>query len=317
MALFLNERDVSELLSVAECIEVLERAFKEEGQGLAENTPRSRIRLPKGFLHFMPAAWIGSSVFGYKAYTSFPSGGKSIVMLYDGDTGELLCLLEANILGRIRTGAATGLATKHMARHDSTVVGIIGSGSQAQTQLEAVCAIREIKGVRVYSRTFEKRDAFATQMRERLRIAVTPVESGEECIRGADIAITITDAREPVLKGEWLMEGTHINAAGGNHWMRREIDGRAVELAGPIVVDDLEQAKVECGDLIWPSQRGSFRWSQAHELRDVLAGLVNGRPNDTAITLFESQGVDLEDIAAAHHIYQKAKEQGLGVELPF
>ena len=265
----------------------------------------------------MPAASIGSSAFGYKAYTTFQGGGKTVVLLYDGDTGDLLSLMEGSTLGRIRTGAATGLATKYMARHDSTVVGIIGSGNQAGTQLEAVCAVREIKGVRVYSRTFEKRGAFATRMREQLQIAVTPVKSGEECIRGSDIAITITDAREPVLKGEWLMEETHVNAAGGNHWMRREIDGRAVEIAGPIVVDDLEQAKVECGDLLWPSQRGSFRWTQAHELRDVVAGLVNGRPNDTAISLFESQGIALEDIAAAHYIYQKAWEQGSGRELPF
>ena len=318
MALFLRENEVSELLSVDECVEVLEAVFKAEGEGLAENTPRRRIRMPGGFFHFMAASWLGSNVFGYKAYGSFPGGrGKMIVMLYDGETGELLCVLEASALGRIRTGAVTGLATKYMSRQDSSVVGVIGSGYQARTQLEAVCAVRDIKQVRVFSSTPDNREAFATDMMERFHIGVKPVDNGEECIRGADIAIVITSSREPVLKGEWLMEGTHINAAGGNHWMRREIDDRTVELSAPIVVDNLEQAKMECGDLIWSSQRGLFRWTQAHDLRDVVVGRVKGRPSDASVTLFESQGVALEDVAAAYHIYTKAREQGVGLQLPF
>ena len=320
MALFLNEREVTELLPMADCIEVLEKVFSYAGEGLGENKPRSRIRLPEGFLHLMAAATMGPDLmgFGYKAYSTFPGGvSKFLVILYHGGTGDLLSVTEASALGQIRTGAASGLATRYMARSDASTVGIIGTGYQARTQLEAVCAVRRVKQVRAYSRTPEKRASFASRMGQQLNVVVVPVESAEECIRDVDIAITITGSREPVLKGEWLAEGAHVNAAGSNHWMRREIDDQAVARAGLIVVDDLEQAKVECGDLIWPGERGVFRWSMAHELKDVVSGMTAGRPDDASITLFESQGVAIEDVAAALLVYQKARERGIGQELPF
>ncbi len=320
MALFLNESQVRELLPMGECIDVLERAYYYAGQGLAENMPRNRIRLPGGFLHFMAAACIGPDLagFGYKAYSSFPEGGsKFLVMLYDAGTGGLLSVMEAGSLGQIRTGAASGLATRYMARDEASTVGIIGTGYQARTQLEAVCAVRDVKRVSAYSRTQERREEFARRMGQRLGVEVHPVDSAEDCIREADIAITITNSREPVLKGEWLSEGAHVNAAGGNHWMRREIDDLAVQQAGLIVVDDLVQAKVECGDLIWPAERGTFRWSMARELKDIVSGEVTARPNADSITLFESQGVAIEDVAAALLVYHKAKEHGVGQELPF
>ena len=328
MALFLNEAEVTELLPISECIDVLESAFGYLGKGLGDNKPRSRIRLSKGFLHLMAAASIGPDLsgFGYKAYTTFPGGGaKFLVMLYDAESGGLLSVMEAAALGQIRTGAASGLATKYMARADAATVGIIGTGYQARTQLEAVCSVRDVKRVRAYSRTPEKRGAFATRMSQRLNVDVVPVESAEECVREADILVTITSSREPVLKGEWLAEGCHINAAGGNHWMRREIDDSAVERSGLIVVDDLEQAKLECGDLISPGERGVFHWGMARELRDLVAGKLavsaaegtEGRWGDSSITLFESQGVAIEDVASALHVYHKARERGLGQELPF
>ena len=320
MALFLSEKEVVDLLPVAECVDVLDKAFAYAGEGLGENIPRSRIRLPKGFLHSMAAAVLGpdQSAFGYKAYTSFPGGlASSLMMLYHGETGELLSVIEASALGQIRTGSASGLATRYMARADASTVGVIGTGYQARTQLEAVCAVRDIKSAKAYSRTAEKRQAFASKMSGRLGLDIVPAESAEECIRGADIAITITSAREPVLKGEWLKDGCHVNAAGGNHWMRREIDEVAVNRAGTIVVDDLEQAKVECGDLLWPAERGLFRWSMPHELRDVVSGKIPGRTEEDSITLFESQGVAIEDVAAALHLYHKAMESGIGQELPF
>ena len=320
MALFLNEKEVMGLLPMAECIDVLEKAFSHMGEGLGENKARSRIRLPGGFLHFMAAAVIGPGMagFGYKAYSTFPRGAsKFLVMLYHAETGELLSVMEAGALGQIRTGAASGLATRHMAPTNASTVGVIGTGYQARTQLEAVCAVRSVKQARVFSRTADKREAFADRMGQQLGVEVAPVDSAEECIAGADIAITITSSREPVLKGEWLREGAHVNAAGGNHWMRREVDEKAVERASLIVVDDLEQAKVECGDLIWPAERGLFRWSMAHELKDMLSGRREGRRDDASITLFESQGVAIEDVAAALHVYHKAREKGMGQELPF
>ena len=317
MALFLSDQEVAQLLPMDECIDVLEEAFAHAGAGKVDNSPRNRIRMPGGFFHFMVASNEGHGVFGYKAYPSFAGGAKMIVMLYDYETGALLSCMEGGRLGQIRTGAASGLATKYMAKKDSATVAVIGSGFQARTQLEAVCAVRDIKGVKVFSRKEERRTAFAERSSVSLKVDVKAVESAQECVEGADVVIVITSAREPALLGEWLSPGAHVNAAGGNHWMRREVDEETVLRSEVIVVDDLDQAKIECGDLMWLEPRGSFRWDMAKELQDVVAGRVNGRPSEESITLFESMGLALEDIAAAHLVYNKAKAQGIGQELPF
>ena len=319
MALFLNEQEVAQLLPMDECIEVLERAFAHAGAGKVDNKPRSRIRMPGGFFHFMAAADGDQGVFGYKAYPSFagPGGAKMMMMLYDYETGQLLACMEAGRLGQIRTGAASGLATRYMARCAASTVAVIGSGFQARTQLEAVCAVRSIGEARVFSRRQERREDFAKRSSERLGVDVQPVESAQECVEGADIVIAITSAREPVVLGDWLAPGAHVNAAGGNHWLRREIDEAAVLKSEQIVVDDLEQARIECGDLMWLEARGTFRWDMAHELQEVVAGRVPGRLSQEGVTLFESMGVALEDIAAADLVYRKAREQGIGQELPF
>ena len=319
MTLFLSEAEVVQLLPMAECIQALEEAFSHAGAGMTENKPRSRIRMPNGFFHFMAAADAEHQVFGYKAYPSFggAAGSKMMVMLYDFGSGELLACLEAGRLGQIRTGAASGLATRYMARDEAATVGVIGTGFQARTQLEAVCAVRKVAQARVYSRRAERREQFAQRMSQQLEVEVVPVDSAQACASGAEVVITITGSRDPVLEGAWLAPGAHVNAAGGNHWMRREVDEETVERAELIVVDDLEQAKIECGDLIWPEARGSFRWDLAHELQSVVAGRVQGRPSEEAITLFESMGVALEDIAAAQLVYRKALDQGMGQELPF
>ncbi len=319
MALFLTEREVVELLPMNECIDVLDEAFAHAGAGQVEIKPRSRIRMPNGFFHFMSASDAEHGVFGYKAYPSFagPGGSKFLVMLYDFETGQLLALLEAGRLGQIRTGAASGLATRYMAKADASTVAVFGSGFQARTQLEAVCAARDIRQARVYSRRAERREEFARQMSERLNLDVQAVDSPQDCIADADVVVTITSARDPVFEGAGLSPGAHVNAAGGNHWQRREVDEDTVTRSDVIVVDDLDQAKVECGDLLWLEARGSFRWDMAHELQDVAAGRVQGRPSPDSITLFESMGVALEDIAAAQLVYRKAVERGMGQELPF
>ena len=319
MALFLNEQEVAQLLPMDECIEALERAFAHAGAGKVDNKPRSRIRMPGGFFHFMAAADGGQGVFGYKAYPSFAGtgGAKMMMMLYDYETGQLLACMEAGRLGQIRTGAASGLATRYMARCAASTVAVIGSGFQARTQLEAVCAVRSIGEARVFSRRQERREDFAKRSSERLGVDVQPAESAQECVEGADIVIAITSAREPVVLGDWLAPGAHVNAAGGNHWLRREIDEAAVLKSELIVVDDLEQARIECGDLMWLEARGTFRWDMAHELQEVVAGRVPGRLSQEGVTLFESMGVALEDIAAADLVYRKAREQGIGQELPF
>ena len=266
----------------------------------------------------MAASDAEHKVFGYKAYPSFagPSGSKFMIMLYDFESGQLLACIEAGRLGQIRTGAASGLATKYMAKENASTVAVFGSGFQARTQLEAVCVARNITQAKVFSRRQERRDEFANLMSERLSLEVTAVDSPQDCIADAEVVVTITSARDPVFEGAGLAQGVHVNAAGGNHWQRREVDEDTVTRADVIVVDDLDQAKTECGDLLWLEARGSFRWDMAQELQEVVGGRVKGRPSAQSITLFESMGVALEDIAAAQLVYNKAKEQGIGQELP-
>ena len=256
MTLYLTENEVNQVLTMELALETVEQAFRLLSDGGATNPPRSRIRLPDGGLfNFMCAAAPGAGVMGLKAYGVAPGNPvKFYVQLFSTETGELLALLEAGDLGQVRTGAASGVATKYMAREDAATVGIIGSGYQARTQLEAVCAVRTIKRARVFSRNPERREAFAAEMGAKIGIDISPVESGEECVADADVVITMTSAGRPVLNGEWLNEGTHINAAGANHWMRRELDGNAVRRSDIIVTDDIEQAKMECGDLIYPAE---------------------------------------------------------------
>ena len=318
MTLYLTEAEVNQVLTMELALETVEEAFRLMSEGGATNPPRSRIRLPDGGLfNFMCAAAPGAGVMGLKAYGVTPGNPvKFFVQLFSTDTGDLLALLEAGDLGQIRTGAASGVATKYMAREDSATVGVIGSGYQARTQLEAVCGVRPITHARVFSRNPERRQRFATKMGERLGIDISPVESGEECVDGVDVVITMTSANRPVLNGEWLSEGTHINAAGANHWMRRELDGNAVRRSNVIVADEIEQAKMECGDLIYPAELGSIRWEQVRSLAEVVGGSAPGRTSDDDITLFESQGLAVQDITTGIRVYQLALENGIGTEMP-
>ena len=318
MALYLTEQDVNEALTMDLALECVEEAFRLIAEGAATNSPRSRIRLPAGGLfNFMCAAAPGAGVMGLKAYGVAPGNPvKFYVQLFSTESGELLSVMEAGDLGQVRTGAASGVATKYMARDDAASVGIIGSGYQARTQLEAVCKVRPVTSARVFSRSAERRTAFADEMSARLGIEVAPVGSGEECVSGADVVITMTSAGRPVLNGAWLDKGTHINAAGANHWMRRELDGDAVRRSAVIVTDDIEQAKMECGDLIYPAELGSIRWEQVKSLADVVGGAAAGRTSTDDITLFESQGLAVQDITTGIRIYQIALERGLGVQLP-
>ena len=316
MALFLTEEDVGSLLTMDAAIEALEEAFRHQAAGTALNSPRRRIRMGGGMLHFMAAADRSTGVTGMKWYGGFGEGMRFHVQLSDSETGELLAVMEANRLGQVRTGAASGVATKYMARADARTVAMIGSGYQAETQLEAICRVRPVERVRVFSRTAERRETFAARMAASLDIEVKAVGSAEECVADADVVAVITSATSPVLKGEWLPEGTHVNAAGVNHWLRRELDGRAVARSSVIVADDVEQARLECADLIHPVERGELTWQRVRELWEVVSGSAAGRTSPNDITLFESQGIALEDIAAGYHVYRLAKERGVGTEVP-
>ncbi len=312
MALYLTEAEVMQLVSMPEIIAVVEQAFREMGHGEAINRPRQRVRMPNGILHVMPAGLPKQDYLGFKYYSSFRGKTRFWVHLIDGNNGELVAVMQADRLGQQRTGAASGVATKFLARKDSRSVGIIGTGWQAESQLEAICAVRSIRVGKCYSRDQVHRTEFAHKMSARLGVQIRAVEEAEQAVRDSDIVITATSAREPVVRGEWLAPGTHVNAVGSNRAESREIDDQVVTRSGLIVVDSIEQTKIESGDLIEPAANGLISWDRLCELGDVVAGKTSGRTNDSMITLFKSNGIALEDIAAAIWVYQRAKDRGVG-----
>ncbi len=312
MTRYLSEADVDQLLTMPDTLRVVEAAFRAWGNGRAVNHPRRRIRIPQGFLHVMEAALIDDGVMGLKTYATVAGGATFVVQLFDNETGKLIALIDADRLGQLRTGAASGVAAKVLAREDAETVGIIGTGYQAQTQLEAVCAVRSVGQVRAFSRTAATREAFAQTMAQRLGVTVNAVASAEAAVRDADVVITVTTAREPVLAGEWLTPGACVLAAGGNNVLRREIDNATLERAHHIVADDLDQAKMECGELIAAAERGKVRWEAVRELRQAVAGQTSGHGSADGVTVFESQGVALEDVAVAHHVVKLAEQRNVG-----
>jgi alanine dehydrogenase len=316
MPLLLTDTDINKLMTMKECVEVIEDSFRQVADGQTWNRPRSRIRMPRGFHHLLAASVLGSEVFGLKTYTSFRSGVRFIVMLYDSNNGDLLAMVQGGRMTQLRTGAVTSVATKYMSREDSTTVGIIGTGNQGRTQLAGVCEARNITSVKAYDRVEDSVKLFVEEMSAELDVEITAVDTPEEAVKGSDIIITMTTSRTPVLLGDWLEDGQHINAAGSNHWIRQEVDDNVVRRANSIIVDSLEDAQIEAGDLLYPIERGRIQWSQIKELADVVAGHITPRTSPEDVTLFESQGIAVSDIAAAAYVYGKAKEQGLGTELP-
>ena len=315
MTLFLREADVQQLLTMKDALVAVEESIRLQGLGLAVNRPRQRLRTGGASFNMMQAVIGPMDAVGWKAYGGGPRGHMR-VFLFSTETGDFKAIIEANRLGQVRTGAASGVATKYQARSDASTVGMYGSGNQARTQLEAVCAVRPIKSVKVYSRTPERREAFAQRMSEQLKVEVTPVARPEEACQGCQIVIAITNSRESVLQGEWLEPGTHINAAGGNALIRRELDAEAVRRADIITVDSLEQAKMECADLFQAVEQGVVNWEQVEELGKVVCGRMPGRTSDDQITLFESHGLALWDVATGETVYRLAREKGVGTELP-
>jgi len=315
MALFLDEQQVTALLSMDAAIAAVEDALTQQGLGTAVNNPRTRVRLPNGQLHMMGAALPSRAVIGYKAYTAFKGQVRFHVMLYSTETGELLAMLQADRLGQMRTGAATGVATKHLARDDAHTVGIFGTGWQARAQLEAVCAVRPIQSIRAYGRDATRRQTFCREMSAQLRTSVEPAESPDMAVKGMDVVITSTSAREPLFDGRWLEAGVHVNAIGSNALIRREIDDTTVRRSTLIVVDSKEQARLECGDLLGPLERGLIHWEQIRELGEVVAGFIPGRRQASDMTLFESHGLAIWDLAAGMAVYDAAQAQGVGREL--
>jgi ornithine cyclodeaminase/alanine dehydrogenase-like protein (mu-crystallin family) len=316
MAIFLRESDINGLASMDTAIDAVERAFRLQGEEKAHIAPRRRCRMEKGMLHLMSASLPPLGYAGLKSYTSVSGANRFVVLLYEGD-GRLAAVMEADRLGQLRTGAASAVATRFMAREDASRLGVFGAGRQARAQIEAICAVRPIKEVTVYARTADRLKAFCRETAEATGIVVVPAAGPEAAAREQDIVVTATTSAEPVFKGEWLAAGTHINAVGSNFLTRREIDGETVRRSACVIVDSLEQARMECGDLALAAREEAFYWEDARELGLVVVGEFPGREDAAEITLFESQGVALEDVALAAEIYKRALEAGTGEKLPF
>lgn len=312
---YITEDDVAAVLDVPTAIELLDRAARGLAAGDAMSMPRQRPRTGRTTMHVLPAAYDGR--LAHKTYIAGAAHGgiRFWVTLFDAETGAMLAIVEADRLGQIRTGAASGLATRHMARADARIGAVIGAGRQAGTQLEAICLVRPLERVRVFSRTPEHAAAFCAEMRTKVRATIEQVADGEAAVRGADVICTMTSASEPVLHGAWLAPGSHVNAAGSNRANAREIDSEAVRRAAIVAVEDVAQAKVESGDLLIAEREGAWDWSRAVRLADIVAGTVPGRTAPDQITLFESLGVGLWDIAAASYVYERCVEASRGREV--
>ena len=304
--LWITDADVERLLSVEEAVPVVEAALKQQAAGAATNMPRGHtIAGPGVMLAHMSAALHEQGVCGFKVYSIVDGGYRFFVLLYGVETGDMLAVFEANQLGRRRTGAASGVSAKYMAREDSDEVGILGSGFQAGAQLEAICSMRPITRARVYSPNAEHRNDFARRMTGTLGIEVRAADSPQEIVESADILVTITNSRTPVFSGEWLRPGTHICAVGGANEYVTELDDATIQRADIIAVDSIAQAKIECGELLMPTSRGLLLWEQVSELWQVVGGAKAGRRSDEDITLFKSLGMAMWDIAAAKVVYER------------
>jgi len=316
--LYLTEDDVRKLVTVKDAIATLERLFATWSDPSTINLPRQRARAGQGSFNLMGAAWGQKQLFGLKAYFGGGNtdGGRYHALLYSAADGKLHAMMEADSLGQMRTGAASGLATKLLARPDAQALGVIGAGRQAFTQVAAICAVRPIRTVSVFTRTPEHREAFARRIERELRVAATAAPSGEAAVGDADVVVTITKSAEPVLRANWLKSGVHVNAAGANSPVRREIDAETVLRATVRATDQVAQAKEEASEYRDVVAAGRLQWPDIVELGDLVTGKAAGRRGQADVTLFKSLGIALEDIAFADLIVRRAKEKRVGKPMP-
>jgi ornithine cyclodeaminase/alanine dehydrogenase-like protein (mu-crystallin family) len=310
--LLLTEDEVRQVLTMDMALDAVEQGLRKMALDEVQNVPRSRAQTDHAMLHVLSAAAKTLGVMGYKAYSTTRRGAHFHVALYDGKTGALLALIQADYLGQVRTGAASGVATQYMARPDACEVGLFGVGKQARTQLQAICKVRKVSRVQVYSPNEEHRRRFAAEMSKVCETEVVTVPRPEMAAEDKDIIITATNSREPILNGHWVAEGTHINAIGSNFLGKAEIDAVAVRRCDSIVVDSKDQARLEAGDFVQALEEGSIHWADVHELGQVIVGRYTGRAHPQDVTLFKSLGIAVEDVAVAARVYARAQEAGLG-----
>lgn len=309
MTIYIKEKNVQEILDVKTTIDLLEEAMKSLSTGKGFNSPRKRLptSYSGGNLHFMAASWPEKGIAGHKSYVVTKGKATFVVLLYSTEGEGLLAIIEANLLGQIRTGAASGLASKYLANKSSKKLAIIGSGFQALTQIEAINSQFNLEQINVYSKTKENRENFSNKMSKKLNIEVKPFDSSEEATEDCDIISLITNSSIPVITEKQINAGIHINAAGGNSWLRSEISSNALNKFDFVSCDDLEQAKTECKELMEATEKGIISWNNVNELSSVIDGKITGRKKSQDITLYESLGIAIQDIAAAKYLYDQLK----------
>jgi len=316
MAVFLAESDVKKLLTVEMALDAVESAHRDLALGEAIDIPRARSRLPQTVLHILQGALPAQGVIGYKAYTSNKSGNRFLVHLFDAATGQLRAVIEADYMGMIRTGAASGVAARWLARPDSTVAGVFGAGWQAEGHVRAICAALPLERVKVFSRKADKLQAFCQRLSETTGVAVVPADSAEETVRGSDVIGTVTTAAQPLFDAAWLEPGAHINAAGSNSLIRQELSESAIRRCDLVTVDAVATALAEAGDLLPLLEKGRLHSRQLVELGEVIVGRHAGRIAPEQMTVFESQGMAIQDLAVARRVLEAAESLGIGIQMP-
>ncbi len=315
MTLFLKDEDVAQCVTMDAMLEAIESMQRHYGNGQAHNMTRRKIIAESGMLSVMGGGLFHQGLLGVKTYTVVKGSYSFQVSLYDADTGELLCYTQANRLGQLRTGATTGVAVKHLANPGDATVGIIGTGGQAPTQLEAVSKVRGIKKIKAFSRNQERREEFARRMTDSMGVEVSAAANNEEAVRDCDIVLCVAATMEPVVQGEWLKDGSTVIGAGPTTWRAREVDEATIKRAGKLIVDSMDQAGLEAGDLCSAVDKGLLQWSKVHELRHVVSGAVTGRDNKDQVVYAKIMGTGVADVAAAKLAYDSAKAKGLGLEM--
>ena len=309
MPLYLTEADVESLLTIEDALDAVEGSFRRLASGVVENRPRFRMRAPGGVFALMAAVDRELGLAGLKSYTALPAGVPFLVALFDLERAEVAALIEADRLGQLRTGAASGVAARHLTRRGASTLGVIGCGWQAESQVRAIrAAVPSIERVVAYCRTAERLEAFC---------AALGIEAGEDHRAAAahDVVVTATTSKDPVLRGEWLRPGALVCAVGANEPRARELDNVVLERAQFVCCDSREQARIESGDLIEPVERGVLDWLEVHELQEVVAGEVAGRQSDDDIVLFKSNGIAAWDVAVGAAVVARARARGVGREL--
>ena len=309
MPLYLHEADVGELLTTADALEAVEESFRRLARGSVDNRPRARLPFDGGALAVMACVDRELGYAGLKAYGAGAGGSAFAVLLFSIESASLEAVIEADKLGQLRTGAASGVAARHLARRGSETLGVIGCGWQAESQVASIrAAVPSIRRVVVHCRNEERLRAFCE------RNGCEPAESHRDAAEG-DVVVTVTTSKDPVIRGEWLRPGALVCAAGANHPRRRELDNAVVERAAFVCCDAREDAKIESGDLIEPVEQGVLDWLEVHELQEVVAGEVQGRSADDDIVLFKSNGIAAWDLAVAARTVELARERGVGLAL--